>query len=382
MPAPSPRQHPLPPRLHVVTGKGGTGKTTVATALALALAGRGRRVLLCEVEGRQGVARLLGTDPLPPRETEVAEGVGGGSVVALAVEPRSALMLYLDTFYHLGRAGSALEKVGAVDFITSVAPGLRDILLVGMVYEAVRRAPRSGAGSGGRKAGDDASGYAYDAVVLDAPPTGRIGKFLGIGSELSGLAGGGPIAGQAASVAELLRSPATAVHLVSLLEELPVTETCEAADELAAAGLRLGAVVANRVLADPGASRGRTGLPGGVGGGTDGPGGADGPDAAEAVVAALEGTEVLRRAGSDAWEVADALLAQGEARARAVGEQRVQRATLERAGRPVVDLPVLGGGVDVSRLYQLADLVARAPALTGAAPSGATAPSGAAGVAP
>ena len=370
MPAPTPRQHERPPRLHVVTGKGGTGKTTVATALALALAGPGRRVLLCEVEGRQGVARLLGTDPLPPRETEVAEGVGGGAVVALAVEPRSALMLYLDTFYHLGRAGSALEKVGAVDFITSVAPGLRDILLVGMVYEAVRRAPRSGAGSGGRKAGDDATGYAYDAVVLDAPPTGRIGKFLGIGSELSGLAGGGPIAGQAASVAELLRSPATAVHLVSLLEELPVTETCEAADELAAAGLRLGAVVANRVLADPGASRGRTGLAGGLADSTDG------PDATEAVVAALEGTDVVARSGSDAWEVADALLAQGEARARAVGEQGVQRATLERAGRPVVDLPVLGGGVDVSRLYQLADLVARAPALTGAAaPSGATAPS-------
>ena len=361
----------------MVTGKGGTGKTTVATALALALAGRGRRVLLCEVEGRQGVARLLGTDPLPPRETEVAEGVGGGTVVALAVEPRSALMLYLDTFYHLGRAGSALEKVGAVDFITSVAPGLRDILLVGMVYEAVRRAPRAGAGSGGRKAGDDAAGYAYDAVVLDAPPTGRIGKFLGIGSELSGLAGGGPIAGQAASVAELLRSPATAVHLVSLLEELPVTETCEAADELAAAGLRLGAVVANRVLADPGASRGR---PGGAGTAGDG---VDGSDAAEAVVAALEGTDVVARAGSDAWEVADALLAQGEARARAVGEQGVQRATLERAGRPLVDLPALGGGVDVARLYQLADLVARAPALTGAAtvPEG-PAPSGAAGGAP
>ena len=253
MPAPTPRQHPLPPpRLHVVTGKGGTGKTTVATALALALAGRGRRVLLCEVEGRQGVARLLGLDPLPPRETEVAEGVGGGTVVALAVEPRSALMLYLDTFYHLGRAGTALERVGAVDFITSVAPGLRDILLVGMVYEAVRRAPRAGAGSGGRTAGDDSTGHAYDAVVLDAPPTGRIGKFLGIGSELSGLAGGGPIAGQAASVAELLRSPATVVHLVSLLEELPVTETTEAADELTAAGLGAG-----RGGGQPGAGRSR-----------------------------------------------------------------------------------------------------------------------------
>ncbi|PRC46365.1 ATPase, partial [Mycobacterium sp. ITM-2017-0098] len=41
-------------RLHFVTGKGGTGKSTIAAALALALAAGGRKVLLVEVEGRQG----------------------------------------------------------------------------------------------------------------------------------------------------------------------------------------------------------------------------------------------------------------------------------------------------------------------------------------
>ena len=52
-------------RLHVVTGKGGTGKTTVAGALALALAAGGHRVLVLEVEGRQGLAQLFDTPPLP-----------------------------------------------------------------------------------------------------------------------------------------------------------------------------------------------------------------------------------------------------------------------------------------------------------------------------
>ena len=54
-------------RLHIVTGKGGTGKSTVAAALALALASTGRNVLLCEVEGRQGIARMFDVEPLPVR---------------------------------------------------------------------------------------------------------------------------------------------------------------------------------------------------------------------------------------------------------------------------------------------------------------------------
>ena len=75
-------------RLHVVTGKGGTGKTTVAAALAIALSGEGRRTLLVEVEGRQGIAQLFDSPPLPYEERKVAVGPGGGEVVALARRPR------------------------------------------------------------------------------------------------------------------------------------------------------------------------------------------------------------------------------------------------------------------------------------------------------
>ena len=62
-------------RLHVVTGKGGTGKTTVAASLALALASQGKNVLVCEVEGRQGPARMFDVDPLPYAETRIATGL-------------------------------------------------------------------------------------------------------------------------------------------------------------------------------------------------------------------------------------------------------------------------------------------------------------------
>ena len=59
-------------RLHFVTGKGGTGKSTIAAALALALAAGGRKVLLVEVENRQGIAQLFDVPPLAPKELKIA----------------------------------------------------------------------------------------------------------------------------------------------------------------------------------------------------------------------------------------------------------------------------------------------------------------------
>ncbi|MGL5828000.1 MAG: ArsA-related P-loop ATPase, partial [Angustibacter sp.] len=178
-------------RLHVVTGKGGTGKSTLAAALSLALAHGGRRVLLVEVEQRQGVAPLFDQPPLSYRERQLASAPEGGSVYGLAVDPKAALLEYLEMFYRLGRAGGLLEKVGAIEFATAIAPGVRDVLLTGKVYEAARRKIRGK--------------YAYDAVVLDAPPTGRIHRFLNVNSDVAGLAKVGPIKGQADSIMTLLR---------------------------------------------------------------------------------------------------------------------------------------------------------------------------------
>jgi len=228
---PAQRNRSWPARLHVVTGKGGTGKTTVAAALALALAAGGRRTLLVEVEGRQGIAQLFGIDPLPYGERPIAEVAGGGEVRALAVDPEEALLEYLDMFYKLGLAGRALQKLGAIDFATTVAPGVRDVLLTGKVKEATTRS------EGGRRV--------YDAVILDAPPTGRIGRFLNVTAETARLAKVGPIKNQSEGVAAFLRSPMTAVHVVTLLEEMPVQETADAIAELTELGISLGSIIIN-----------------------------------------------------------------------------------------------------------------------------------------
>ena len=219
--------------LHVVSGKGGTGKTTVAAALATALADVGKRVLLCEVEGRQGIAQLFDVPPLPYGERKIAVGLGGGEVYALAIDAEAALLEYLQMYYRLGRAGRALDRFGLIEFATTIAPGVRDVLLTGKVYEAAKRK------QDGR--------FVYDAVVMDAPPTGRITRFLSVNQEVAGLAKVGPVKRQADSIMTMMRSRNTKVHLVTLLEEMPVQETLDGIADLHRASLPVGSVIANLV---------------------------------------------------------------------------------------------------------------------------------------
>ncbi len=220
-------------RLHVVTGKGGTGKTTVAASLALALSSGGRKVLLVEVEARQALAQLFDVPALPYAERRLATTTGGGTLWGLAIDAEQAMIEYLDMFYGLKRSARGLRRIGAVDFVTTLAPGLRDVLLTGKVKEAATRT--------------DPDGHlAYDAVVLDAPPTGRILKFLDATKEVAQLTKFGPINRQSKGVMALLHGPRTQVHLVTLLEEMPVQETIDAAEQLSEAGLRIGAIVVNR----------------------------------------------------------------------------------------------------------------------------------------
>jgi hypothetical protein len=316
-------------RLHVVTGKGGTGKTTVAGALALALAAEGRNVLLMEVEGRQGIAQLFDVPPLPYAERRIAVGPGtdskpGGDVYALVADPESALVEYLEMFYNLRHAGTALAKLGVMDFATTIAPGLRDVLLTGKAAEAVRRR-------------DNKRGRSYDAVVLDAPPTGRIGRFLNVTSEVSDLAKMGPIRGHADTVQKVIASPQTVVHFVTVLEEMPVQETLDGIAELSTlGGIRAGGIIVNmtRPLALPAGQ-----LQAAADGGLDLPSLAVG----------------LKAAGlDDTAGLAAALASELSEQARTALGQAVQQQRLDQAGRPCYLLPWVSGGMDLAGLYRLA----------------------------
>jgi hypothetical protein len=138
-------------------------------------------------------------------------------------------------FYKLGRAGRRCDRFGAIDFATTIAPGVRDVLLTGKVYEAVaaqRGATRTPAST------------TPSCSTRPRPAGSPVPQRQ---REVAGLAKVGPIKTQADNVMALLRSPQTAVHLVTVLEEMPVQETADGIAELRAAGLPVGGVVVNLV---------------------------------------------------------------------------------------------------------------------------------------
>jgi anion-transporting ArsA/GET3 family ATPase len=226
-------------------------------------------------------------------------------------------------FYNLKRAGRALRKMGAVDFATAIAPGLRDVLITGKIKEAVTR----------RRDGRQV----YDAVVVDAPPTGRITRFLGVTGEMGQLARSGPIKTQSDGVMAVLRSSQTAVHLVTLLEDMPVQETADAIGELTAAGLPVGSVVVNMVT-DPV-------LP------VDG--------LARAVAGELTGADLAPALASahlpGGAALADGLAAEAVEHAQRWAAQDELRDEVDALGRPTVELPLLAGPMDLGCLFELAE---------------------------
>ncbi len=228
-------------------------------------------------------------------------------------------------FYNLRHAGTALTRLGVIDFATTIAPGLRDVLLTGKAAEAVRRK------SGGRPV--------YDAVVMDAPPTGRIGRFLNVTSEVSGLAKVGPIRGHADTVQRVIRSPQTAVHFVTLLEEMPVQETLDGIAELrglADGPIAPGAIVVNMTRPPH--------LPG--------------DQLAAAAAGRLDENELalgLKTAGlDDSRALAADLAAELADQARTVIGQQLQRQRLDDPGQPVYELPMIADSMDLAGLYRLA----------------------------
>lgn len=189
------------PRLIFVTGKGGTGKSTIASAIATINAESGRKVLLLDVQERSSLHDIFGIEFQVGRKIQV----GKLPLDLLSIDADESFLDYLDKFYNLRIAGSLLKTLGAMEFATTTAPGLSDILLVGYAANAARS-------------------NAYDLVIVDAVPTGRFEKFITTADALMNMAKTGPIFDQALLVKNEIEAQTTAVIGVTTTDDLALIE--------------------------------------------------------------------------------------------------------------------------------------------------------------
>jgi anion-transporting ArsA/GET3 family ATPase len=213
-------------RLLFVTGKGGTGKTTVASALALFASTRGQRVLICEVDAKGDVAGFYEAPPTGFSEKELQPGL-----FAMTMDTEASLREYLKLQLRIPVIGRIGPLAKAFDFVATAAPGVREILTVGKLCYEVRERN-------------------YDLVVVDAPASGHVIGLLSAPQAINSLVKVGLIRSQTDWMVEMLSDhQTTGLVAVCTPEEMPVTETIELAERVRTeTTVELSAVVVNRVL--------------------------------------------------------------------------------------------------------------------------------------
>jgi anion-transporting ArsA/GET3 family ATPase len=222
----------LDKHLIFVTGKGGVGKSTVAAALGMVAARRGRRAIVAEVAHQDQVARSFDREIGAFEEVELADGL-----FTISIDPRHALEEYLRMQLRLKPLADLLTGSRTFSYFAAAVPGLAEMVTLGKVWELAQPERRTRGGS------------RYDTVIVDAPATGHGVAMLRTPRFFAEVTRVGPAASHARTIDALVRdSSLTGVVAVALPEEMPVNETVLLRDQLREwLGLGFDGVVVNGV---------------------------------------------------------------------------------------------------------------------------------------
>jgi anion-transporting ArsA/GET3 family ATPase len=224
-------------RLLVVSGKGGVGRTTVSALLGLALAARGRNVVLATTALDDRLAWMLGAESLQDQPVAIVPGLPNLRVQRLV--PATALREYGTLILRSERVARVVFDNRIVRRLLTAIPGMDDFTVLGKVWHEAFRA------------------RSCDVLIFDGPATGHLRLNLGTAAAVLETVPAGPIAAEARAIDAALRDPKdSAAVLVGLPEPWPLTELAELATDLQRdVGLHVGAIVINGLLPAVGALR-------------------------------------------------------------------------------------------------------------------------------
>ncbi len=217
----------LDKRLVFVTGKGGVGKSTLATALGMLAARRGLRTVVAELSGQDRVQRLFEHGGEHFNEVELAP-----DLFTISIDPDHAMDEYLRV--KVGAVGHMLGSSRLFHAFAMATPGMQELLSIGKVWELSQPQRRT----------EDAA--PYDLVIVDAPATGHGVGLLRTPRTFAEIARVGPIAHQGRQIADTIANRKfTGIVAVATPEEMPVNETLSLRDSLTEDGLGLDLVILN-----------------------------------------------------------------------------------------------------------------------------------------
>lgn len=218
-------------RFLIVTGKGGVGKTTVCAAEAVAMAARGKRVLVAMCNAKERLSTMLGSELIGSEVVPVAPNVW-----AVNMDPEVAMAEYGAMTLKSKALFKLLFDNKYVRTFFRAVPGMHEWAMLGKAWfhttEEENGRPR------------------FDVVILDAPATGHGLDMLRVPKVIVEVVPPGLLRRDAEAAWKMFQDPATsAVVLVTLPEEMPTTETIELAHALQnELKLPIGKVVVNGVL--------------------------------------------------------------------------------------------------------------------------------------
>ncbi|MDQ6745915.1 MAG: ArsA family ATPase [Actinomycetota bacterium] len=216
-------------RLIFVTGKGGVGKSTVATALGLLASRHGLRTIVAELAGQRHSQQAFQQEGAPFQEVELAPGL-----FTISIDPQHAMEEYLRV--KTGAVGHMLASSKLFSAFTMATPGMRELLSIGKIWELAQLQRRTRGAA------------PYDLVIVDAPATGHGVGILKTPRTFADIARVGPIAHQGRAIAQTIADRSfTALVAVTTAEEMPVNETLAMREAVDREGLALQSVVLNAV---------------------------------------------------------------------------------------------------------------------------------------